>query len=340
MKPLSLQEMSFEELLNLRFCDLPVTMETPEIRESIALLKAELIQKAVYSELIFYIGDEWFSPDQVPAIAFPFYLAHPKLKALQFEMMHEAEGAEPKEQMKILRHEAGHALAHAYQLPRRRSWQKIFGDPRAGFSDFYRAKPYSRRFVRNLEDNYAQSHPEEDFAETFAVWLDPESCWPKQYATWPALAKLEYVDSLMRQLRNQSPRIKTGYLAYDINSSRKKLSSHYEEKKKHSMEQDPSYFDRELQAIFVRQRETENPEITASAFLKRHQNNLIDTIRRWSHERKYTVENLLAKILIRCRDLNLRFSTARQHAVLLELSAFLTALATQYRITGRLNHRI
>ena len=55
----------------------------------------------------------------------------------------------------------------------------------------------------NLANWYAQSHPIEDFAETFAVWLRPGSRWRSRYADWPALRKLEYVDALMQEVDEQ-----------------------------------------------------------------------------------------------------------------------------------------
>ena len=59
----------------------------------------------------------------------------------------------------------------------------------------------------SLEGWYAQSHPVEDFAETFAVWLAPRSNWRAQYENWPALRKVEYIDRTMRRLKNRKPQI-------------------------------------------------------------------------------------------------------------------------------------
>ena len=104
-----------------------------------------------------------------------------------------------------MRHEAGHVMAHAYQLHRRRRWQQLFGPSSKRYPRYYRPNPASRHHVQHLRMWYAQSHPDEDFAETFAVWLRPRSHWRSRYAGWPALKKLEYVDELMRDIAGKRP---------------------------------------------------------------------------------------------------------------------------------------
>src|SRR5256885_16453644 len=80
---------------------------------------------------------------------------------------------------RILRHEAGHALDNAYRLRRRKRWRAVFGPASLPYPARYRARPGSRRYVHHLGEWYAQAHPSEDFAETFAVWLTPKSGWRK-----------------------------------------------------------------------------------------------------------------------------------------------------------------
>ena len=137
----------------------------------------------------------------MPGIAIPFYLAHPRLMRLEQAQMLEVEGGTPEWCMQILRHEAGHAFDNAYDLRKRRRRVQLFGSPSVDYPDFYLPRPYSKSFVLHLDSWYAQSHPDEDFAETFAVWLTPDSDWRARYADWPALRKLEYMDALMREHR-------------------------------------------------------------------------------------------------------------------------------------------
>src|SRR5207253_1612636 len=145
--------------------------------------------------------------DGVPGVAIPFYLAHPRLERLERTYMLEVEGGTPEWCMRILRHEAGHAIDNAYKLRQRRRRQQVFGPSYKAYPQFYDPKPYSKSFVLHLDSWYAQSHPDEDFAETFAVWLTPNSEWRQRYGGWRAQRKLEYMDTLMRSLGGQRPRV-------------------------------------------------------------------------------------------------------------------------------------
>src|SRR5690606_313261 len=117
----------------------------------------------------------------------------------------EVEGGTRRECMRILRHEAGHVVQQAFGLHRRRRWQMLFGRASTPYPDQYRPNPTSRDFVQHLRRWYAQCYPDEDFAETFAVWLTPRYNWRRRYADWPALEKLEYVDELMAELAHVKP---------------------------------------------------------------------------------------------------------------------------------------
>jgi hypothetical protein len=139
-------------------------------------------------------------PDGVPGFAIPFYLAHPRLMRLERKYMREVEGGTDVECMRILRHEAGHAIDNAFRLHFKRQWIRTFGSFTQKYPPSYKPKPNSRRYVLNLDAWYAQAHPAEDFAETFAVWLQPRSNWRRRYRGWPALRKLEYIDELLKRL--------------------------------------------------------------------------------------------------------------------------------------------
>jgi hypothetical protein len=169
-----------ERLLDLRIRDLGLTLEgrgwRPASRSCIGAGEAR--DRAAPPLLAV---DEWFSPQNVPGIAIPFYLVHPRLIRLERSMVLEAEGSSRVECMRILRHEAGHAIQHGYRLHRRPSHQRIFGKSSTKYPTSYRPKPASREFVQHLRAYYAQAHPDEDFAETFAVWMQPRSRWRKRY---------------------------------------------------------------------------------------------------------------------------------------------------------------
>jgi hypothetical protein len=194
------ETLSDEQLLKRRLSSLRVTIEGTWLEDCVSNLHEELEERGIRLRPHAWISSEWFSPDSTPGIAIPFYLAHPRLMKLEKKMMLDVEGGTWSECMAILRHEAGHTVQQAYQLHRRRRWQQLFGLSSKSYPLHYRPNPASRRYVQHLRLWYAQSHPDEDFAETFAVWLRPRSNWRTRYAGWPALKKLEFVDELMAEI--------------------------------------------------------------------------------------------------------------------------------------------
>lgn len=170
-----------QDLLALRLCDLGIAFDDTVLEARLERLHAELQGKGLRLKPHAWLSTEWFSPDGVPGIALPFYLAHPRLMKLERKQMLDVEGGTERSCMKILRHEAGHAIATAFRLPYRRGYQRTFGTSRP-YPTYYKPRPVSRKYVLHLDHWYAQSHPSEDFAETFAVWLSPRNRWRQRYA--------------------------------------------------------------------------------------------------------------------------------------------------------------
>lgn len=189
-------------LLRARIKDFKLSIEGTWLEDCVERLLEELEAQKLLMRPLIYLGDEWFSPSGENAIAIPFYLAHPRLMRLEKRLMHNIEGRTPAHCMRLLRHEAGHCFNHAFGFSRRSEWKKLFGDPRRVYKpEKYTFDKDSHDYVLNIEGHYAQSHPEEDFAETFAVWLDPRSKWRTRYARWPgAKQKLLYVDALAKEV--------------------------------------------------------------------------------------------------------------------------------------------
>ena len=211
-----------DALLEVRMADLPVALDGT-MGERIAQLRQELHDRGLNFSLHFYLSSEWFTPDGSVAVAVPFYLAHPRLEKLELAQVLEVEGGDHAQCMRILRHEVGHAIDNAYRLRLRRQRRRIFGAPSKPYPDFYTPKPYSKSFVLHLDSWYAQSHPDEDFAETFAVWLTPGSQWRQRYAGWRALKKLEYLDELMGRIRGKPPRIESAEEVEPLNDFKRTL---------------------------------------------------------------------------------------------------------------------
>lgn len=224
------EQLPDEELLSLRFCDLKLKIEGTDLEWAIERLYGELERRGIRFRPHCWLAQEWFSPDGIPGIAIPFYLAHPRLAALERRLMREVEGGNRNWLMRILRHEAGHALDSAYRIRRQRRWREVFGPASLPYPDTYRPRPGSRRFVQHLGAWYAQAHPTEDFAETFAVWLKPRSSWRRHYRDWPAFAKLEYIDELAAEMATARPQVSVRHRIESISEETSTLRAHYERK--------------------------------------------------------------------------------------------------------------
>jgi hypothetical protein len=266
-------------------------------------LVQELLARGLRFRPHFWLSSEWFSPDGVPGIALPFYLAHPRLLRLERRLMYEAEGGTRASCLKILRHETGHALESAYLLRRRRTWQRVFGSAAHDYPDSYSPRPYSRDYVLHLDGWYAQSHPLEDFAETFAVWLGPPARWRREYEGWPALRKLEYVDQLMREIARQPPPVRSRETVEPLSRLQQTLAAHYRGRRRHYGIDVIGLFDRDLLELFTR--EARPRARSAAGFLRRVGPELRASIARQAQQHPYVVEQLLRDMVRRCRALGL-----------------------------------
>jgi len=250
--------------------------------------------------------------------------------------MLEVEGGTQEWCLKILRHEAGHAIENAFGLRRRRRRRELFGSTRVAYPEFYSPRPYSKSFVIHLDSWYAQSHPDEDFAETFAVWLTPESQWRERYQGWPALKKLEYMDELMASLAGQAPTLAAGEPVDPLASLRKTLRRHYEAKRAHYGVDHPDFYDRDLRRLFS-DHPAQTREPTAASFLSRNRREIRQMVGRWTNEYQYTIDRVLDSMIVRCRQLNLRLATPVEQARL-EFAVLLTVQTMNYLHSGR--HRV
>ena len=310
---LSWCKLSDAELLGFRICDLKVRIGGTRLEQNVEKLYLELSSRGLRFRPHCWLSEDWFSPEGVPGIAIPFYLAHPRLARLERNQMLDVEGGTQHWCMRILRHEAGHAIDTAYGLHRRRGWQRLFGRASQEYPDFYQPKPYSRSYVQHLEAWYAQAHPTEDFAETFAVWLKPRSGWRTQYAGWPVIKKLRYVESTLQEISSQKPKVRSREHTDSVRRIRKTLGEYYEEKRfRYGVEQD-SYYDRDLLRLFSNAPEHAN-KLSAASFLRRHRRELRQIVAHWTGQYRYTVDQVLSEMIDRCCELNLRVASPPERA--------------------------
>jgi len=325
-----------EKLLDVRLSDLDLQIEGTDLEARIGELYRELENNHISFRPFFWLSDEWFTPDDVPGVAVPFYLAHPRLAHLEQNQMLEVEGGTPTWCLSILRHETGHAIDHAYQLHRRRRRQQLFGPSSQEYPEHYTPRPYSKSFVLHLEPWYAQSHPDEDFAETFAVWLNPTSMWRERYVDWPALKKLEYMDRLMREIGPQAPLVTSHRRVDPLPRLRKTLRRHYEQKRARYGVDYPNVYDRDLRRLF-----SDGPECkrnpSAARFLSRIRKEVRRTVARWTGEYQYTIDQVLDDIISRCRELKLRLAESEEQTKL-DFIIVLTVQTMNYLHSGQ--HRV
>jgi predicted nucleic acid-binding protein len=305
--------LSDEQLLQLRLCDLRLSIERSPVNAHIGRLYAELERRGIGFRPHVWLGEEWFSPDGVPGIAVPFYLAHPRLEQLERRIMRKVEGGNARWLMRILRHEAGHALDNAYRLRRRKCWRELFGPASRPYPDRYRARPGSRRYVHHLGEWYAQAHPTEDFAETFAVWLKPHSDWRKSYADWPAVEKLRLVEELMAGVRKVRAPVRNRRIVEPIDANTRTLAQHYRRKLERHRHYRRGLADAMLQKVFSAERTHANT-MRASTLLRAQKSALVPAVERELATPRYSVHQMLRLLIERSEALELYVRGDRREA--------------------------
>jgi len=314
-----------ERLLKLRLMDLKVQLRGTWLSACLRELHGEMKEKGLKVRPHAWLSSEWFSPSDTPGIAFPFYLAHPRLMRLERKMIIDVEGGTHAECMRILRHEAGHVIQHSYALHRQRRWRRLFGRSSTRYPSYYRPDPASRNFVQHLRLWYAQSHPDEDFAETFAVWLTPRSNWRKRYEGWPALKKLRYVDEMMAEIANRKPLLRRRTEVEPLRKLRTTLGEHYQKKLQHYSVDAPRSYDRDLLRIFSNNpRHRHSP--SAAAFIRHHRGEIRRLVSKWTGEYQLTLDQLLDDLIERCRELKLR-AVGSERQLRADFTVLLTAKA-------------
>jgi hypothetical protein len=301
-----------DELLDVRLCDLKLSIAGTALESRVERIYEELAERGLMFRPHVWLSTEWFSPDGVPGFAIPFYLAHPRLVELEQRQMHEVEGGTARSCLQLMRHETAHALDNAYLLHDRADFNEVFGRFDSHYVSHYQPKPYSKRFVRHLELWYAQSHPAEDFAETFAVWLDPSSRWRSRYRGWAALEKLHYLDELMRDIEGAKPASRGRDRIEPLTELEQTLGEHYRQKRARYRLALRKTYDRDLKRLFSES--TSSPrERDAAVFLRKERAEIRKLVSRWTGEYQYAVDRVLAEIIERTEELGLVVTSGAAH---------------------------
>ena len=323
-----------KELLARRISDIGLEIRGTLLEKLTDQLYSELAAKGLAFKPPVYLSDEWGCPDGTPIIGVPFYLADKRLSRIEEDFSASVE-SEP-ESMRFLRHEAGHAFNYAYRLYDRGDWRKIFGPYSRPYRERYRPNPFSRNFVRHILGWYAQKHPDEDFAETFAVWLTPDIDWRSDYENTGALHKLEYVDSVMREVATQIPEVpEPSEEDLPVSAMHYTVADHYAQSSRPVPLRDPRIFDGDLRTIFAGAADAPKGA-SASEFLKRHRSEIVTRIAYWTGENAASVRQFVDFMTQRAGELGLRVG-GLEASTLIELTAFGTAVVMNYRYTDRID---
>jgi hypothetical protein len=316
-----------DKLLEDKIKDLGLKIEGTYLEGVIARLYQELDQAGIRLKPTVYLADEWACPDGVPVIGIPFYLADPRLARIEDELMDGVEAESEQEILSYLRHEAGHAFNYAYKLYESSVWRELFGDMSLPYDDVYTPRPFSHDFVRHIPGWYAQKHPDEDFAETFAVWLTPSSNWRESYKGWGCYKKLLYVDSIVRQLGSTEPVVSGADYDFASEELVYSVADHYR-RMLPELAQLPPHFDHELAYVFrSRAVPGSNPHaLNAHDWLLQHRRGIVQRVAYWTGLNDVDVKSLMNHLLERAKLLELTLDRSQSTQVLIEFVAFATTL--------------
>ena len=321
-----------QELLGRPIRELGLKLEGSPVERFVEQLYRELEAKRLSKfRPACYLTDEWGCPSGEPIIGIPFYLANAELAQLE-KQAHDLEDG--REIMMYLRHEAGHAFTYAYRLHNKPEWKEMFGSFRRPYRDNYRPAPFSRDYVRHLPGWYAQKHPDEDFAETFAVWLTPRSNWRKRYRGWPAMEKLLFLDRLARKLAKTDPPRRRGVTDITVDDMDITVAEFYHQNGREEVAVTELTPDTDLRDLFSvsKRRKT---AIAASEFLHHHRKPVIDKVAQWTGAQRPLIKTLVDNIEKRAGELDLRADKTRSAEHLAEVTAYATALVMTYVAKGK-----
>ena len=333
MHPFEKAPRDVQEILDKPIRDLGLKLEGSPLERLVQRLYSELDRKGLKKfRPLCYLTDEWGCPSGEPVIGVPFYLADPRLSRLEKEI-NDLEDA--RQIMIYLRHEAGHAVNYAYGLYKTPEWKHLFGPYRRRYRDDYRPVAFSRSYVRHMEGWYAQKHPDEDFAETFAVWLTPGSGWRKRYKGWPAIEKLRYVDRMAKQLANATPVRPHGRKDLTVDDMDMTVGDFYQAILNDQPSPGDLPLDSDLHDIFKVGKRRKQGVRPAAGLLHDNHKALVDKLAYWTGVQRPLAKKLVEAIETRVDQLGLRADIKREREYLTEITVYSTALAMNYITRGK-----
>ncbi|MEW6439750.1 MAG: putative zinc-binding metallopeptidase [bacterium] len=315
-------------LLSKRISELAIDLEKTPLIRYVHQLYEELAAHEIDFRPKCYLADEWGCPSNVPVIGIAFYLASPELTRIESALTG-LEVEDEHEIMMFMRHECGHAFNYAYCFYEEKEWTRLFGPYARPYHDAFRPDPFSDRFVRHIPGWYAQKHPDEDFAETFAVWLTPGSKWREGYADTPAMEKLLYVEKAVQRCRHEPPKVTAEDLDAPMSQIQETLAEWYKVGRAPSRPELPKVINYDLRTLFPWREGG-----AASDFLRPSRHRIIRQVYYWTGVEPHVLGPLVDELLDRIRALNLKVAPAHRDAALTDFAVLLTTLAMNYEYTG------
>jgi hypothetical protein len=311
--------------------DLGLKIEGTRLEPAVAEFQRELDALGLRVRPRLYLSTEWGVVTGTIAIAIPFYLAEEPLADLHAQKGQMLEGESRRELLRYLRHEFGHVVNYAYKLYDDGDWVRLFGPITQPYLEDYRPSPFSRRYVRHLPGWYAQKHPDEDWAETFAVWMTPGLDWREEYSDQPqALAKLEYCDRTMSELRERDPLVVEATADEDVGELVYSVEEYYGHMAQPEGEF-PHGLDGALRSIFEELApDADHAGRPASALIHSLERELMAYVFRWTGHFPERTRALVRHLAARADDLGLAFEPTREHQASLALTTFIAALAMNH----------
>ena len=324
------------ELLGARVCDLPVTLEDSMFAPIIARVRRDLRRRGIDWFPLVYLSTGWHCPDKIPVVGVPFVLATRELRRLEREIVGHIES--PDDMASYMRHEVGHAINYSLRLYETPEWRRVFGPFSRPYRTQYAIRPTSRKHVQHLEGYYAQKHPDEDFAETFAVWLMPRTQWREQYAGWGAMNKLEYVDRVMREVSGTNVPVVRGARVEPLDRLRYTLASYYEHQGLSVAslgfhEAATGYVDEDLRAVLESPRR--GSSCRADEALRRLRRRIVANIVHLLHVRPVSAQELYDKYVARAKDMRTRVGADADQKLLVGMSSMMTTHLLSLKNAGR-----
>jgi hypothetical protein len=318
-------------LLSRKISDMSLVTRGTRLEPLIEQLYRELEHSGLSFKPGTYLSDDWGCPNKVPVIGIPFYLVDPILCSLEGEMT----GVEAENDAEItmyLRHEAGHAFNYAYRLYRTSTWRETFGRFSEPYREAYKPVPFSARYVRHVSAWYAQRHPDDDFAETFAVWLSPQSEWRETYAGTAALAKLDYVEAVVHKYGRRTPAVTATKLDTPVQGMKMTLDAWYATRRESHVVQValPRTIDNDLRCLFL----ADNGQPAANLLLA-NRLVLVKDVNSWTGVDRHVITGLLSELTERVSVLGLKTEQSQNTYELVKVSVFVTTLVMNYLCDGQ-----